>query len=77
MAATVARAIRAERGRLGLSQEELAQRLGWVRQTVQKIEAGDRAVAVHELPEICGALEVGLLELLERASAADRALLRL
>lgn len=77
LAATLNRAIRAERGRLGMSQEELADRLGWSRQTITKIENGDRQIAAHELAELCGALDVGLMDLLVRADPRDRALLRI
>lgn len=68
----VARAIVAERKRRGLSQRELADRLGWSRQTVTTIEAGDRSVKVEELPAVCRALGVTLGELARDASEGDR-----
>lgn len=77
LAVALSRAIRAERGRLGISQAELATRLGWSRQVVTAIEIGDRPVAVHELPELCIALDVGLMDLLARADASDKQALRL
>jgi transcriptional regulator with XRE-family HTH domain len=59
-------------GRLGISQAQLGERLGWSRQVVTAIELGDRPLAAHELPDICAALDVGLLDLLSRADASDR-----
>jgi transcriptional regulator with XRE-family HTH domain len=53
--AALVKAIRAERARMGLTQVELADRLGWSRQTVNKIEAGERMVLAHELVDICAA----------------------
>lgn len=71
LAAALVRAIIAERHRLGISQQELADRLGWHKSTVYKIEAGDRALKVHEMPELCEALETTLPRLLIAASPAD------
>lgn len=77
LAAALARAIRAERNRVGMTQEELGERLGWSRQTVTKIELGERQVAAHELVELCTVLDVGLMDLLSRADPRDRAALRI
>jgi transcriptional regulator with XRE-family HTH domain len=77
MASALIKAVRAERAALDISQAELGERLGWSRQMIAKIEAGDRAVAVHELPELCRALECGVMDLLGRAEGMDRELLRL
>lgn len=71
----VARAIVAERKRRGLTQRQLAERLGWSRQTVTTIEAGDRSVKVEELPAVCRALSVTLAELLRDAGEEDRRML--
>ena len=77
MAASLIKAIRAERAALGITQEQLGERLGWSRPTIAKIEAGDRQVAAHELPELCVALECGVLALLGRAEGSDRQALKL
>ncbi len=72
LAAALVKAIRAERAALGITQAELGERLGWSRQMIAKIEAGDRQIAFHELPELCTALEMTLPSILARATAADR-----
>jgi transcriptional regulator with XRE-family HTH domain len=72
MQAALINAIRAERTRLRLTQVELAERLGWSRQTVNKIEAGERMVLAHELVDICGALDVTFAELMVKADPKDR-----
>jgi transcriptional regulator with XRE-family HTH domain len=77
MASALVKAIRAERAALGITQAELGTRLGWSRQQIAKIEAGERQVAAHELPELCAALECGVLDLLGRAEGTDRARLKL
>ena len=71
LANVVARSVRAERARRGLSQTELGARLGWSQTKVSQVESGARRIYAHELPEICSALEISLLRLLEGASAAD------
>ena len=45
-----------ERERAGFSQEELARQLRWSRQTVSKIETGEKRVTVVELIELAEAL---------------------
>jgi transcriptional regulator with XRE-family HTH domain len=45
-----------ERLRAGFSQEELSRRLRWSRQTVSKIETGEKRVTVVELIELGYAL---------------------
>jgi DNA-binding XRE family transcriptional regulator len=70
--AALIKAVRAERAALGISQAELGARLGWSRQMIAKVEAGDRQIAFHELPELCVALEMTLLSILSRASPSDR-----
>jgi transcriptional regulator with XRE-family HTH domain len=72
LALVIQKAIRAERARLGISQADLAKRLGWSRSRVAALETGARRVYAHELPELCEALEIELSELLGRASADDR-----
>lgn len=71
LANVVARSVRAERARRGLSQTELGARLGWSQTKVSQVESGARRIYAHELPEICSALEISLLRLLEGASVGD------
>jgi ribosome-binding protein aMBF1 (putative translation factor) len=71
LALTLARSIRAERARAGLSQAQLAHRLGWSQQVQASIETGGRRLYAHELPDICRALGVPLATLLIGASPED------
>ena len=71
LANVVARSVRAERARRGLSQSELGAKLGWSQTKVSQVESGARRLYAHELPEICSALEISLMRLLEGASDAD------
>jgi|SRR5690242_8626774 len=68
----IANAVRAERARAQISQDQLAERLGWTRSMVTKTELGQRDIAAHELPGICRALGVTLDRLLVDADPADR-----
>lgn len=77
LALTLRQAIRAERSRQALTQEDLARRLGWTRQVVWTVEVGHRSVAMHEMPAICRALGVDLSRLLLDAAPEDRAALGL
>lgn len=70
--AALVKAIKAERARMELTQSELAERLGWSRQTVNKIEAGERMVLVHELSDLCAALEVTFAQLMIKADPRDK-----
>jgi ribosome-binding protein aMBF1 (putative translation factor) len=72
LALTLRQAIRAERARQGLTQEDLAKKLGWTRQVVWTVETGARTVAMHEMPDICRALNVTLSRLLVDAAQEDR-----
>ncbi len=72
LALVLARAIRAERARAGLSQAELGDRVGMHRATVGAIETTTRRVYADELADLCAALGVTLDMLLSRASAEDR-----
>jgi transcriptional regulator with XRE-family HTH domain len=65
------RGIRAERSRKGMSQDELADRLGWSRSRLAAVESGTRPVRAHELPDLCGVLGVSLSVLLQMAPAED------
>jgi transcriptional regulator with XRE-family HTH domain len=72
LALVIQRAVRAERARLGISQAELADRLGWSRSRIAAVETGARRIYAHELPELCQSLEIELPEFLARAPADDR-----
>lgn len=72
MARFLAREIRAERARAGLSQTELAKRLGTSASTVSAIERGVRQLLAAELPDLCGALKVDLVTFLQRADRVDK-----
>lgn len=66
----VAANVRAERARLGLGQDRLAQRLGWPsRSQVSDLEKHRRRVDVEDLFPLCRALGVGLDVLLRGAPA--------
>lgn len=71
-ALALSRAVRAERVRLGLSQADLANRVGLGRVTVSQIETGARRLYADELDLLCEALEVSLDDLLHRAPATVR-----
>lgn len=71
LAYAAARAIVAERGRLGLSQEAFGERIGLSRATVKNLELGKRPITLAELPVICEALQVPLIELLRRGPEDD------
>jgi transcriptional regulator with XRE-family HTH domain len=77
LALVIARAIRAERHRADLTQQELADRIGMHRGTLGAIESVTRRVNADELPAICGALGVTLSELLVKATPEDRSRLGL
>lgn len=66
------RGIRAERSRLGMTQAELADAMGWARPTTSAIETGQRSVLAHELPGICDALGVTLAKLVQDAPEGER-----
>ncbi|MGW5402690.1 helix-turn-helix domain-containing protein [Streptomyces sp. NPDC003952] len=67
--ALIASNVRATRARLGIQQQDLADRLGWARPTVSDLERGKRRVTVDDAANICVALEIDLAELLRGADA--------
>jgi transcriptional regulator with XRE-family HTH domain len=69
--AYIARGVAARRTWLQLDQGQLAERLGWARQTVSDLERGRRRVMAADLPPLCRALECDLAELARGADAAD------
>jgi transcriptional regulator with XRE-family HTH domain len=70
---TLAAAVRTERSRAGLTQDQLAERLHWTRRIVSQIETGDRSITLEETPDLCRALGVTLDRLFVDADRADRA----
>jgi transcriptional regulator with XRE-family HTH domain len=72
LALVIARAIRAERARAGLSQAELADRVRVHRATIGAIETVTRRVYADELADFCDALGVTFAMLLSRASDEDK-----
>lgn len=72
LARYLAQQIRAERARLGLSQEALGLRLGLSKTGVSTLETGVRHLKAAELPELCEALGVDLVTFLSRASPEDK-----
>jgi transcriptional regulator with XRE-family HTH domain len=75
LALAVARAIRAERVRAGLTQAQLAERLDVHPATVSQIETLTRRVYIDEMPRICDTLGVTLAQLLFRAPDDARRML--
>ncbi|MEJ2578557.1 MAG: helix-turn-helix transcriptional regulator [Kineosporiaceae bacterium] len=67
----VMRGLRAERSRQGLTQAQLADRLGWSRQKVAAVEAGTRRLFFDDVPDLCAALGVPLSRLLIDADPDD------
>jgi transcriptional regulator with XRE-family HTH domain len=71
--AVIAAAVRAERERAGLSQEEVARRLGVDRSQVARIESGKRAISLtDELVTLCQALGCTLDDLADRCTPQQR-----
>ena len=60
----VADQIRALRDRRGISQQQLADALGWTQSIVARIESGQRTISVSELLQISWALDVAPVHLL-------------
>lgn len=77
LSALVARNIRAERSRVGMTQDQLAERLGLTRSAVSLWERGQREPGLDYLVPICQALGIDLADLFRGASANDLATLGL
>jgi transcriptional regulator with XRE-family HTH domain len=63
--------VRAERERIGWSQDRLAEEIRMERKTISRTETGERAATLEEIYAICGALGVTLEDLLQRGQPAD------
>jgi transcriptional regulator with XRE-family HTH domain len=80
LGAHIARYVAAERIRRRWDQSTLAQKIGaegWSRSTVSNLELGKRKVTADDLPLLCEAFEISLLQLMHGVEAADLAKLRL
>ena len=66
----VGKALAGARGRTGLTQVQLAARLGVPQSFVSKVESGERSVHVYELFRYTEALEVDVHELVDEIQAA-------
>lgn len=65
----VAGNVRAARARSKLSQEDLADELGWDRAIVSRIETGRRRIHLADAIALCEALEIELHQLLAGINA--------
>lgn len=54
-----------------MTQDDLAQRVGWSRQVVWQLESNARVLKVAELPALCRALDLPLSELARGADPDD------
>ncbi len=59
-----AEAVRAQRRRIGMTQAELAERMGWEQSQVTRLETGKRAAKVHEIFRLAHALQCSAAQLL-------------
>lgn len=62
--ALIAGNVRAQRNRLKLRQEDLADDMGLDRKAVVRIEAGQRRITLSDALALCGALKLDLRQLL-------------
>jgi DNA-binding XRE family transcriptional regulator len=75
--AVVGASVRAERARLRVTQTELAQRLGWSRDRVPRLEKGQCDVRLTELLLLCRVLGASMNDLMIGADEDDIAVLGL
>jgi transcriptional regulator with XRE-family HTH domain len=71
MYARIGGEIRRRREGLGLSQAQLAEKIGVGRTSITMIERGSQAILVHQLLEIAKALKVSPDKLLERTELSE------
>lgn len=67
LASVVAANVRAQRARQRLTQQELADELGWSRPSLGLLENESRRVTLDDAAELCTALKIDLRELLSGA----------
>lgn len=67
LASVVAANVRAQRARQRLTQQELADELGWSRPSLGLLENESRRVTLDDAAELCQALKIDLRELLSGA----------
>lgn len=48
--------LRGTRAARGMTQQQLADKLGWERQTISRMETGERTCSIWEFAQICKAL---------------------
>jgi transcriptional regulator with XRE-family HTH domain len=80
LGARIARNVAAERSRRSWDQVTLAEKIGvegWSRSTISNLELGKRKVTADDLPLLCGAFEISLLQLMHGIEPEDLAKLRL
>lgn len=65
--ALIAGNVRAQRARLQLRQDDLADEMGWSRPVISAIEAGNRRVTLTDAVALCRVLQIDLRQLLAGA----------
>jgi len=58
-----ANGVRAERGRRRWTQAQLAERLGWPRNSIHEVELGRRRLTLDDIADVCRAFGMPLVEL--------------
>lgn len=64
MDAVIAGNVRAQRARLQLRQEDLADEMGWSRPVISAIETGNRRITLPDAVALCRVLQIDLRQLL-------------
>lgn len=63
--------VRAQRARLKLRQEDLADEIGWQRQSITYLETGRRRLSIPDAIVLCRGLQIDLRQLLAGADLDD------
>ena len=77
LGAVVARNVAGERVRRRWTRTQLANRLGWTPTALGAIETGTRKVTVDDLPPLCRAFGVSIVDLLRGGDPEDIEALRI